>query len=76
MLLRRKKLIVLALTVALVLVALTGGASHPAPVLSDVRPQTYCSCYWNGGMGVWCYRCCSAMGCSDLYCTGTPNCGL
>jgi hypothetical protein len=76
MLLHRKRLIVLALTIALVLVALAGGASHPAPALSDVRPQTYCWCYWNPTLAAWCYKCCSAMGCGDLYCTGAPNCGL
>jgi len=65
---KHRKLLLIGLALTLAVVLLAGSAVHPVTVRSDVQPQTYCRCYWNAALRMWCYNCCDIYGCYDLYC--------
>lgn len=59
----RRVLFGLGLLVILLLGVLVAGSAVPPATANP----TYCWCEYMGG-GWWCYRCCDATGCEDLYC--------
>ncbi len=64
----KRRLILVGLILVFAVTLLVGSAAHPVTVRSDVKPQTTCWCYWNPTLRQWCYKCCDAHGCYDLYC--------
>ena len=75
MLTRRRRLLLIGLTLLTAVVLLAGSAAQPVTVRSDgggVQPQTYCQWYWNGAIQLWCYRCCDVYGCYDMFCDFDP----
>ena len=62
----KKTLLLLVLLLILVVGVLFSVARPLAPKVSAYG-DTHCWCEYRGN-GIWCYRCCDALGCYDLYC--------